>query len=637
LPTHPHPLAGNWGEDEARFDLAARDYEVRRTKGELLHLRKAREKAFQTQPVRTVAWRRVDRFIVNCDEPPPPPPHPSRAQVPHAYHADGLVHYGDTVQLAVDAGGCRYLLADNIFSSVAPGLIRVTGAAAAGPQVRNTFVVERERTRGGGGGGGGGAGAAAAAAGDDGGPLLFGDRIVLACNPALTVDPATRIVGLQYLLQSQRANNVVGTGKKGRQDATMSTKRGADAVWVVTAPSMDPGDRLGEPVAAGEDVALVHAMSAQALAGVAGETTPTDFGDELDVHVQLYRKPGRVTMGSTGDLAPQPAEPANRWKFVLAEAPDAADDARGFRPLTADALVERARTAIARACGLHGLRSLSLGLAALDERGTGRIPTEAAKYALFDHGALLTEDEFKLLMGAFDHGGYVVPAELMEALRGDAYSGARQGMVREAYAAAVANKAERLSARAAAAASLSTTGGAVPRPAGGAGGGRGGHGGARAAAGPVPAATPGVLSVSEVKALYDAKFDVRVHGSGEMTAVEAAAEFERQWPQHPKPDAPVSVAQFVAYYADVSAAVPDDFDFVEMVSNTWHVPGRGTWKAKKSKKVLVTFHKGSSTEVVIPEAEDIPDDDFEGLAAALKTLGFGGIARVKVLSMFDAD
>lgn len=535
------------------------------------------------------------------------------------------MRYGDTVQLAVDAGETRYLLADNIFSTLAPGLIRVSGAAAAGPQVRNTFVVEREA---GPAVGGAGAGAAAAAGGDD--VLRFGDRIVLACNPALTVDPTTRIVGLQYLLQSQRASNVLGTGRKGRQDCTMSTKRSADAVWVVTAPSMDAGDRLGEAVAAGEDVALIHAMSAQALAGVAAETTPTDFGEELDVHVQLYRRTGRVTMSSKGELAPQPAEPANRWKFVLASSAAAADDTRGFRPLTTDALVERARTLIIRACGIHGLRSLSLGFATLDVRGTGRIPTEAAKYALFDHGVLLTEDEFKLLMGAFDRGSYVVPSEVMEALRGDAYSGARQAVVREAYAAARASKVERLAARAAAG------GGAGSSSSSSAPGAAGGAGGRGVAGGPAPSTVPGTLSVSEVKALFDAKFDARVRG-GEMTGVEASAEFERQWPQHTKPDAAVTEAQFVAYYADVSAATADDFEFVETVANLWHVPGRGFWKAKKSKRVLATFHKGSSTEVVIPEAEDIPDDDFEGLAAALKTLGFGGIARVKVLATFDAD
>jgi hypothetical protein len=42
---------GNWNEDIARNILAAKDYEARRVKGELLHLKKAREKTFQTQTV----------------------------------------------------------------------------------------------------------------------------------------------------------------------------------------------------------------------------------------------------------------------------------------------------------------------------------------------------------------------------------------------------------------------------------------------------------------------------------------------------------------------------------------------------------------------------------------------------------
>ena len=39
---------GNWDEDKTRLDSAAQDYEFRRERGELLPLRKARERSFQT-------------------------------------------------------------------------------------------------------------------------------------------------------------------------------------------------------------------------------------------------------------------------------------------------------------------------------------------------------------------------------------------------------------------------------------------------------------------------------------------------------------------------------------------------------------------------------------------------------------
>lgn len=537
-------------------------------------------------------------------------------QVPHTFSADGTIHFGDTIQLAIDLGSTRHLLADNIFSVVSPGLIRISASSSLASEVRNTFVIEKvPSTR-----------AASAAMGatmglsrkDD--ILRFGDKVYLASNPALTVDPTSKIVGMQYLLQSQRANNVLGSGRKGRQDCTMSTKRSADAEWVVATPTFDRLVADGTPVHAGADIVLLHAMSNQALAAVEGETIPTDFGVELDVHVQSYRRTAHSSMGHTGELPLQAAQPCNIWKIVTAAHPEEAEDTRGFRGLTAESLIERAGTMIGDACGIHGLRSLSLALAALDQRGNGLIPKDATRYALFDHGVLQSEDEFALLLAPFDVRGFIRPNELLAALRGDNYTSGRQSYVREAYTAVLASKDARLLAKAAAIPPLKSGAGTnVIKTA------------------TTPSSIRGSVSVSELKALFDAKFDIRVRLHGSMSAVEAAAEFERQWPNHGKPGDAVTEDDFLTYYHDVSAAIPDDFDFVEMVCNVWHVPGRGNWKAKKSKKVLVTFHKGSSTEVVIPECEDIPDDDFEGLTIALKAMGFGGIARVKVLAIFDPE
>lgn len=128
------------------------------------------------------------------------------------------------------AGSTRYYLSDNIFTPVSGaggGLIRVTASKVGEPQVRNTFVIESAEaatpgagataaaagaTGGGFGARGGGSTAlsksaalAATAAGSrkkpSDGIVRYGDRVILACNPALTVDPVTSVVGLQYLLR----------------------------------------------------------------------------------------------------------------------------------------------------------------------------------------------------------------------------------------------------------------------------------------------------------------------------------------------------------------------------------------------------------------------------------------------------
>lgn len=551
---------GNWNEDESRFGLAAADYEARRSRGELLHLRKAREKAFQTQPV------------------------------PHTYSADGVLRYGDNVQLGIVlGGGARYLLASNIFNTVAPGHVRVTAGDAAASlgaaQARNVWVLSRPAARRAGG-------SVPSRSGDDAGdadtsPVCYGDRIMLACNASLTVDPSTRTAGIPFVLYSQRMNNVTGSGRKGLQEVTMTTRSDADAEWIVSSADVTAFVE-GSPVKAGDPIVLLHAMSNEALAADTSHVQPTDFGSELEVHCLSYRRPARASMSHTGDLPSTAPQAQNVWSFVTAATAAAGEDTRGFRPLTVSALLDRARAALAAACGPHGMRSLSLAFSSLDERGTGSIPKDRAKWAIFEHGVKLSDEEFARLLAPFEQSASLVAAgDLLAVLRGDNYSASRAEVVRAAYAA------------------LSSGGLVEP-------------------------------TVAAVKKRYDAKFDPRVKHEQSMTAVEAAGEFARQWPRHVAPTAVVTPDDFESYHIDVSACIDDDAAFVEHVANVWHLDGRGSWQGKKGKKVLVTLHKGSSIETVIPGAEDVPDDDFSTLSSMLQAQGFGGIARIKVLGLVDA-
>jgi hypothetical protein len=100
--------------------------------------------------------------------------------------------------------------------------------------------------------------------------------------------------------------------------------------------------------------------------------------------------------------------------------------------------------------------------------------------------------------------------------------------------------------------------------------------------------------------------------SGVLTVTEAASEFARQWQAtHPRASQVVTQDQFLAYYRDVAAAFqtgdrtgtvtfehPPVDPFVMVVANVWHLPGRGSWQGRRGKRVLVTFHKGTSTETV---------------------------------------
>jgi hypothetical protein len=545
--------AGNWNEDIARQEVAAKDYETRRGSGDLLYLRKRKEINFVTQAV------------------------------PHSYSPDGLVRYGDTIQLATEAAGDARYVCCNPYMQVTTGHVRCTAGADPSPQARNTLVVHR-------------AAKAGAGAGDD--VVRYGDRVLLSCNPSLVADAVTRVVGLPFLLHSSMASNVLGTARRGRQEVTFSTKRDADAEWAVIHAS---GDRLltdGEPVRVADAVALLHCMSNVLLSAVPSETYPTDCGVELDVHCLTHRATTHASMKSDGSMPVVRAEGPNRFRFVCAAEPAAAVDRRGLQPLTASALLDRARAEIASKCGIHGVRSLALAVSSLDAKGTGQVSADGVRWALYEHGVTLGPDEFTLLLGPFDPRGtgFLASAAFLSAVRGDGYTPMRAEAVQEAFGAVAAH----------------------------------------AAAGSSASASSGAPTVAAVKKAFDARWDPRVQAKA-LTVEEARTEFGRQWPLHRKATDAVTAADFAAYHRDISPLVGDDLAFAELVANLWHVPERGNWRQKKGKRVQVTFFAGSATEAVIPGGETIADEDFEGLVSALSKLGMGGIARITVLGLVEPE
>ena len=97
------------------------------------------------------------------------------------------------------------------------------------------------------------------------------------------------------------------------------------------------------------------------------------------------------------------------------------------------------------------------------------------------------------------------------------------------------------------------------------------------------AAVPGSPTRADLLRLsHIGKADPRV-AAGQMTPAEAASEFARQWPALSRAADALSGDAFASYYADVSAMIPGDADFVTLVANTWHLPGQGSWRGKMGK------------------------------------------------------
>lgn len=547
---------GNWNEDIARQEVASKDYEVRRSKGELLYLKKRRELGFLSQ------------------------------KVPLSFHPDGLVRFGDSVMISTSplSGHAQKYLCSNIFSQLmTPGYSRVTAGTISEPMARNVFVLTKSPT--------GTSNSKSISSTDN--ILKYGDKFILSCNPSLVADIETGNLGLLDYLHSQTGSNVLGTTRNGRQEVSMCTRADAEAVWTVLHAS---GDRLltdGEPVKAGDDIVILHCMSNVMLAGTENMTFPTEFGNELDIHCQTHKSVGVKSAKESGDIATSKAQGPNIFRFNLAENETAAIDNRNFKSLSAEMLYEKSRSLIATSSGFHGIRSLTLAVSALDGKGTGIVPKEAIKYILFEHGVSFKADEFDLLFSKFATSGNMIAApQLLHAIR--SAGGAIFGSERiEAVSAAY-----------------------------------------------VHLETGGQVTAGRVKSSFDAKWDPRCRTTPKplLMPAEALLEFQRQWPHQKSSTDVISLDQFLNYYADVSSCITSSADFVEMVYNCWHVPNKGNWKQKKSMRVLVTLHKGSSTDATIPNGEDLDPEDFEGLCIALeKRCKVTGVARVKVLGFIDPN
>jgi len=344
-------------------------------------------------------------------------------------------------------------------------------------------------------------------------------------------------------------------------------------------------------------------MSNVLLCGTDRELYPCEFGAELDVHCATHRGTGQVSASHGGTLPTLPSQPPNIWTLVMGATREAGEDHRGIIAMNPATVLDSVRGALAATSGPHALRSLFLAFEALDPRGTGALPAEGLKWALYEHGAKLEGAEFALLTLPFAlppgkpgvtltraPTPHAAPAllsrgALVAALRGEPLSPTALALLEEAYA------------------HLTATLGSPP-------------------------------PMAALKRAYDGRLDVRVVG-GKLSRAEAKGEFGRQWPHHVKdPHSAVTFEDLCEYYRDVCGVVGEGV-LGDLLANTWHLPGKGWWLQKKGKKVVATFHKGSSTEAVIPEGEDIPNDDMATLIAHLEKLGYGGIARVKVIGLVD--
>jgi calcyphosin len=403
-------LIGNWSEDSSLEAERSKDFEARRSHGDLLIKRQERIEAIAKQ------------------------------SVPWSHSADGFVHYGDSVMLRIDEtdfGGHvhSHFLACNVWEDVnrARGTKQASASPDATPVARSVFVIVKRPSAG-----TLGATAALAAAASTGrlasgsasssDVLCYGDRFCLSTNPSLRADASSGVVAPPMFLGSDRPNNVLGSGRGSKQEVYLESRPSILTEWKVSPADGNVAKADGTPVPAGEAVVLVHCQTNQPLGASISEPAATSFGPEIMLHA-FFHQP----LGVVGPGKPRPARELNRWHFVYSADPSTAKDTRSFRPLTGAAIMERVREAL-KARGTYGIRALGKAFRILDDRGDGKLDREDFKWGLFDYGVRLSDEEFDLLLDEVDTSGdgMVSFDEFLVAVRGP-LSERRLAVIDEAY------------------------------------------------------------------------------------------------------------------------------------------------------------------------------------------------------------
>uniref|UniRef100_A0A7S1CF03 EF-hand domain-containing protein n=1 Tax=Bicosoecida sp. CB-2014 TaxID=1486930 RepID=A0A7S1CF03_9STRA len=388
---------GNWAEDRSRVEAEAKDYELKKSRGELLTGALERSTAVGLQ------------------------------SVPHSFSEDGGLHYGFSVQLRADLVNetedtRSFWLANNLFERVGHSwdVVLASASPSSKPVARNVFVISRPtKPRG---------LAAVESKGEEDDTLCYGDAFYLASNPSLRLDQRTGMVAAPYYLTVEEAGaGGAGAGSRG-PTVVMSIKGGPGCEWKVVAADGDTLATDGTPVPANAAVALVHCTTNQRLAASLADAMPTDFGDELGVHCFTYKGTGRKAPG-----APLPAAIPNRWTILTATTREAAIDNRDLKPLSPEVLLQKIREVILKR-GSHSIRGLGRAFRIMDDRRDGKLDREDFKWGLHDYGVHLKDDEFDMVLDFFDRDGdgNVSMTEFLRALRGE-MNARREGFVREAY------------------------------------------------------------------------------------------------------------------------------------------------------------------------------------------------------------
>ena len=388
---------GNWCEDQSLEAAKLQNYLARKRDGRLL------------------ATQAKVRFDVQMQ------------QVPLTYSADGLLRFGDSIQLRSQGAGAGSALCCNIFDRVVlDGEIYSTSVSPAGQAsartacARSTFVIERWPD-------------ADPDSYSPDGVLRYGDPFLIACNPALRVDEDTGMLKPLLHLRSSRVSTVDYARMSNHQLVAMvGGTIDYGMVWEIKRVANRKYQPKGQPIRAGDSCVVLHRATGTPLACDTSYTLASEFGTEYEVAGHKYLSYGKTLNlileqdgVCTGDVGQRAELNPNMWQISTAREPQKVSSggasAQSLVTMTPEILVDGIRAHLAKTDG--GVDAIVAAFDSIDDRGNGIINRQEFAWALRDHGISLGEIQSRMLLDYFDTNGdgAITVTEFVAALRkGDA-------------------------------------------------------------------------------------------------------------------------------------------------------------------------------------------------------------------------
>lgn len=357
----------------------------------------------------------------------------------------------------------------------------------------------------------------------------------------------------------------------GRQELAACLGGSSGTVFVVEPAGAPRGTKDGKPVLASDPVVIIHSATNAPLACEASHRCGNSFGAELEASC------GIIKTQATRAQSMVCTQDGNYFHFMLRPA------GTPWTPTAArviPSVLNRVRSKILERGGRNGFRGLVRFLRMMDENKDQSLSRMEFRSAMESYGVPMGSAELDAVFNTFDRNGdgKVTVQEFVRTMRGDMNS-RRLAIVQEAFNRL--NKDGR-----------------------------------------------GDVELHELVDVFTTNASLHPEANKGASHEELIREFMEAWGGR---DGRITRAQFVEYYADISAGVDDDDYFELLVRNAWHISGGSGWcENTTARRILVVFQDDTQQVVELTDDLGLRGDDTQGILKKLEAQGITNVKRIEL-------